>query len=170
MNMRQNPGDILGVMPFPAPPDRPLPSDAHNILEVFVYTNLNVIMSPTSTVAAAIPTANTATMTATATTTTPTTATTATATTATTPATSTIPTFSPGTTPQLLSILQTFVLDHFTNLRLPRDIDVITREFFANLPAVTPTVTPTTPITPTTPTVPITPITPTMPITSTPAT
>jgi hypothetical protein len=114
------------------PSDLRLPNDFQDVLEVFVYTNLTLIMNPLNATALA-------------------------STTTTTGTTTTI-TLPPGFTPELLTALQTAVLNHFTNLGLPADIEVLTREFFANLPPSTSTVTslsPTPPITPITPTTPV---------------
>jgi hypothetical protein len=85
-----------------------------------------------------------------------TTTTEATATGTTTAGTTATITLPPGFTPELLTALQATVLNHFTNLGLPADIEVLTREFFANLP---PTTSPVTPLSPTTPIPPITPTT-----------
>ena len=79
-----------------------LKPDFQDILVTFIYTNLPALMNPESTVVIVdVPTA-------------------------TAPSTDTIE-----FTPEVLAALKTYVLNNFDALRLPSDIQEITRQFFA---------------------------------------
>ncbi|SMC86757.1 hypothetical protein [Sporomusa malonica] len=81
-----------------------LKSDFQDILRTFIYTNLPALMNPMSSVVIvtnAPPTSAT-------------------------PDTDTIV-----VTPEVLSVLQTYVLNNFPNLNLPSDIQAVAKQFFA---------------------------------------
>lgn len=162
----------------------PLNADFHDILEIFIYTNLPLLMNPlaaaanfttTSSVAATnLTTALSSTSTVSGTVAssspvrTPTGArpvTTGTVVTAVIPP--AISTASPAIPskalpPSVIVSLQSSVLDNFNELGLNADIEELARVFFANLPAVPPANIPTAPTTATTPTTPTTPTAPTI--------
>jgi hypothetical protein len=173
----------------------PLSSDFHDILEIFVYNNLPLLMNPlaaAATFTTTLPVAATgltAAITPTTTTTavitpiTPTAAAPVTTTTAVTaPVSLAVTTSSPDVqakifTPDVLVALQTAVFNNFSDLGLRSDIQQLADIFFAALPAAPAAITPITPNTPTTPTVPtaptippVTTVTTTPPVTATPAT
>ena len=116
----------------------PLSPDFHDILEIFVYTNLPILINPLTAVATFTTTVGAP----------------AVATRAITTSTPTIP--AKIFTPDVLVALQTSALDNFTALGLQPDLDEIAKVFFANLPAAPPAVTPIAPSTPTAPAVPTT--------------
>lgn len=96
----------------------PVAPDFHDILVVFVYNNLPILMNPAN--ATNVVVSNSIVPTA------PTTPTSTTAPTSTTP----VITIDPS----LLQSLQAAALNNFTNLGLPLDIQQIAQNFFSNLP------------------------------------
>lgn len=80
-----------------------LKSDFQDILRTFIYTNLPALMNPTSSVVVVTNTP-----------------------TSVTPDADTIV-----VTPEVFSVLQTYVLNNFPNLNLPSDIQAVAKQFFA---------------------------------------
>jgi hypothetical protein len=105
----------------------PISSDFEDILTVFVYTNLPVLMNPANAMNVVV-VSDTTTPTATITSITPNV-----------PVTTTAPTIV--IAPELITALQAGVINNFTDLGLPPDIQEITQQFFALLPTTVTTVT-----------------------------
>ncbi len=99
----------------------PVKPDFHDILVVFVYNNLPILMNPANATNVVVSNSIV-----------PTTPTTPTTQTPTTTLASTTPVIT--IDPSLLQSLQAAALNNFTNLGLPLDIQQIAQNFFSNLP------------------------------------
>lgn len=115
----------------------PVSPDFRDVLTTFIYNNLSVLMNPTNAFQVVV--TNTTTPTIPAFPTQPVTPvnpvtpiTQPTVTAGLTVDTSTTPTIV--ISPEIIQALQAAVVNNFTDLRLPADIEEIAQEFFANLP------------------------------------